>query len=108
MGGPSSGPSGGLLAGLRVVEVSSFVAAPTAGLTMRQLGAEVIRIDPVGGAADIGRWPLSPEGRSIYWAGLNRGKASVELDLTDPDGRQLLVDLVCAPGDGAGILVSNL
>ena len=96
------------LEGLRVVEVSSFVAAPTAGLTMRQLGAEVIRIDPVGGAADTTRWPLSAEGRSLYWAGLNRGKRSVELDLASADGQALLVDLVCAPGDGNGILVSNL
>src|SRR5947209_8947984 len=108
MGGSSSGPSGGLLAGLRVVEVSSFVAAPTAGLTLRQLGAEVIRIDPVGGAADVTRWPLSPDGRSIYWAGLNRGKASVELDLSSTDGQGLLRELVCAPGPGNGILVSNV
>ena len=96
------------LAGLRIVEVSSFVAAPTAGLTLRQLGAEVLRIDPVGGAADTTRWPLSADGRSLYWAGLNRGKASVELDLASPDGQAVLVDLVCAPGDGSGILVSNL
>lgn len=96
------------LAGLRVIEVSSFVAAPTAGLTLRQLGAEVIRIDPVGGAADTKRWPLSPDGRSIYWAGLNRGKASVELDLSSPQGQELLRELVCAPGAGNGILVSNV
>ena len=96
------------LAGVRVVEVSSFVAAPTAGLTMRQLGAEVIRIDPVGGAADTTRWPLSAEGRSLYWAALNRGKRSVELDLASPDGQAAIVELVCAPGDGNGILVSNL
>ena len=91
-----------------MVEVSSFVAAPTAGLTMRQLGAEVIRIDPVGGAADTGRWPLSADGRSLYWAGLNRGKRSVELDLTSAEGQAAIVELVCAPGDGGGILVSNL
>jgi 2-methylfumaryl-CoA isomerase len=96
------------LAGLRVVEVSSFVAAPTAGLTMRQLGAEVIRIDPVGGAADTTRWPLSEAGRSLYWAGLNRGKGSVELDLASAEGQAAIVDLVCAPGAGNGILVSNL
>lgn len=96
------------LAGVRVVEVSSFVAAPTAGLTLRQLGAEVIRIDPVGGAADTSRWPLSEQGRSLYWAGLNRGKSSVELDLASEQGQAAIVELVCAPGDGAGVLVSNL
>lgn len=96
------------LGGVRVVEVSSFVAAPTAGLTLAQLGAEVIRIDPLGGAADVRRWPLSEAGRSIYWAGLNRGKQSAEVDLASPEGRSLLADLVCAPGDGNGVLVSNL
>src|SRR4051794_6670008 len=101
------------LAGVRVVEVSSFVAAPTAGLTLAQLGADVIRIDPVGGAADVHRWPLAhssdgQSGRSLYWAGLNRGKRSAEIDLSTPDGRALLADLVCAPGAHAGILVSNL
>lgn len=95
------------LEGIRVVEVSSFIAAPTAGLTLAQLGADVIRVDPVGGAADTGRWPLSAAGRSVYWAGLNRGKRSAEIDLSNADGRRLLRDLVCAPGPGGGILVSN-
>lgn len=96
------------LGGVRVVEVSSFIAAPTAGLTLAQLGADVVRIDPVGGAADVNRWPLAAGGRSIYWAGLNRGKRSAEVDLTTPAGRALLADLVCAPGDDGGVLVSNL
>jgi 2-methylfumaryl-CoA isomerase len=101
------------LGGVRVIELSSFVAAPTAGLTLAQLGADVIRIDPVGGAADVHRWPLcqsdvGDSGRSLYWAGLNRGKRSAEIDLSTPDGRTLLADLVCAPGPHAGVLVSNL
>jgi crotonobetainyl-CoA:carnitine CoA-transferase CaiB-like acyl-CoA transferase len=50
------------LAGLRVVEVSSFVAAPLGGMTLAQLGAEVIRVDPVGGAADHSRWPITHTG----------------------------------------------
>src|SRR5215472_6376885 len=44
------------LAGLRIVEISSFVAAPLGGMTLAQLGAEVVRVDPVGGAADVTRW----------------------------------------------------
>jgi alkylation response protein AidB-like acyl-CoA dehydrogenase len=54
------------LAGLRVLEISSFVAAPLGGLTLAQLGADVIRIDPAGGGADLGRWPLAPSGVSLY------------------------------------------
>ena len=74
------------LAGLRIIEVSSFVAAPLGGMTLAQLGAEVIRIDPPGGAPDTTRWPLSPGGKSLYWAGLNKGKRSVTLDLRSASG----------------------
>jgi 2-methylfumaryl-CoA isomerase len=98
----------GPLAGVRIVEVGSFVAAPSAGLVLRQLGAEVIRVDPVGGAPDIDRWPRSETGRSLYWAGLNRGKRSAVLDLASDDGREQLRRLVTAPGAGNGILLTNL
>ena len=60
--------------GVRIVEISSFVAVPLAGMTLAQLGADVVRIDPAGGAADH-RWPQTADGDSIYWAGLNKGKA---------------------------------
>ncbi|MGW5382213.1 CoA transferase [Nocardia sp. NPDC003963] len=95
------------LAGLRIVEISSFVASPLCGLTMAQLGAEVIRIDPLGGAADIDRWPLTAAGESIYWTGLNRGKRSLTLDLRSETGQRIVRRLVTAPGDGGGILVTN-
>lgn len=98
----------GPLAGIRVVEVASFVAAPSAGLVLRQLGADVIRVDPVGGAPDIDRWPLSESGRSLYWAGLNRGKRSATLDLRSDDGREQLRRLITAAGPGNGILLTNL
>jgi 2-methylfumaryl-CoA isomerase len=96
------------LAGLRVVEVGSFVAVPAAGLALRQLGARVIRVDPVGGAPDISRWPLGRDGRSLYWAGLNRGKESVELDLAAAAGQSTLRRLVAAGGAAGGILLSNV
>lgn len=95
------------LAGLRVVECASFVAAPTAGLSLAQLGADVIRIDPLGGAADYRRWPISSSGVSLYWAGLNKQKRSVALDLRSGEGRELAVALATAPGDDAGIFVTN-
>jgi 2-methylfumaryl-CoA isomerase len=75
----------GPLDGLRIVEVSAFIAAPVGGMTLAQLGAEVIRIDPLGGNIDIGRWPLAPSGTSLYWAGLNKGKRSVALALDQPE-----------------------
>jgi 2-methylfumaryl-CoA isomerase len=96
------------LAGMRVIEISSFVAAPLCGLTLAQLGAEVIRVDPYRGAADAGRWPLAPSGTSLYWTGLNKGKRSVVLDLRSAEGRELLAGLVAAPGDGGGIVLTNV
>lgn len=75
---------------LSVVEASSFVAAPTAGLYLAQLGADVIRVDQVGGGPDINRWPRAPAGASLYWENLNRAKRSVALDLTCGEGRALL------------------
>lgn len=96
------------LRGLRVVEVSAFVAAPLGGMTLAQLGAEVIRIDPLGGNIDRARWPLAPSGASIYWASLNKGKRSITLALDKPEGQELARALMCAPGEGAGIVLTNL
>ncbi|MCW2895631.1 MAG: L-carnitine dehydratase/bile acid-inducible protein [Actinomycetia bacterium] len=95
------------LAGLRIIEVSSFVAAPLGGMTLAQLGAEVIRIDPLGGAPDTTRWPLAPNGGSLYWAGLNKGKRSVTVDLRSPDGQRAVADLVASSGPDGGIVLTN-
>jgi 2-methylfumaryl-CoA isomerase len=73
-----------LLSGLSVVEASSFFASPTAGLYLAQIGAEVIRVDQVGGGPDSRRWPRGPGGSSLYWENLNRAKKSVALDLSRP------------------------
>lgn len=97
-----------LLQGVRVIEAASFVAAPSCALHLAQFGAEVIRIDPLGGGPDFHRWPLAPESdASLYWEGLNKGKRSVAIDLTHPDGRALMIDLIAAPGANAGLLVTN-
>ena len=95
------------LDGLTVLEISSFVAGPLGGLTLAQLGADVIRIDPVGGRADLGRWPLAPSGTSLYWTGLNKGKRSVTLNFGDTEGRRLLGGLLAASGPGGGIVLTN-
>lgn len=88
------------LDGLRVVEFASFVAGPSAGMMLAQGGAEVVRIDPVGGGSDHQRWPVAPNGASLYWAALNKGKRSVALDVRSAAGRELVVALATA-GDGA-------
>ncbi len=97
-----------LLQDLRIIEFSAFVAAPLGGMTMAQYGAEVIRIDPIGGQIDYNRWPVTESGASIYWAGLNKAKRSVALALNKPGGRELARALATAPGPGAGIVLTNL
>ena len=97
-----------MLEGMRVVEGSAFVAAPLGGMTLAQLGADVIRFDPIGGGLDARRWPLTREGRSLYWAGLNKGKRSIAVDLRRPEGRELVAALVTAPGEDGGIFLTNL
>jgi 2-methylfumaryl-CoA isomerase len=87
-----------LLSGLPVIEASSFVASPTAGLYLAQFGAEVIRVDQIGGGPDFRRWPVTAENNSLYWENLNRAKKSVALDLARPEGRELLQALVRATG----------
>ena len=97
-----------LLEDLRIVELSAFVAAPLGGMTMAQMGAEVIRIDPIGGGLDFRRWPVAANGMSLYWAGLNKEKRSVALALDRPEGRALARAVMTAPGGGGGIVLTNL
>jgi 2-methylfumaryl-CoA isomerase len=89
---------------VRIIEISSFVAVPLAGMTLAQLGAEVIRVDPVGGAADYHRWPVTDAGDSIYWAGLNKGKRSAAVDVRSAQGQGLIQQLVV----DSGILITNV
>src|SRR6202167_4666777 len=109
MEAPGGGPQAAddVLAGLRVIEISSFVAAPLGGMTLAQLGADVIRVDPIGGAADQARWPRTADGASLYWAGLNKGKRSVTVDFRPPRGQELIPGLITAPGPDRGILLTN-
>ena len=99
--------SGGILAGLRLVEAAAFVAAPLGGMTLAQMGADVIRIDALGGGLDHRRWPVTEDGTSLFWCGLNKSKRSVALDLSSPEGRELAMAIACAPGDDAGIFLTN-
>jgi 2-methylfumaryl-CoA isomerase len=97
----------GILAGMRVVEGSAFVAAPLGGMTLAQLGADVIRFDAIGGGLDRTRWPVNEDGVSLFWAGLNKGKRSIQVDLRSPRGQELVGELVGSPGPDAGLFLTN-
>jgi len=95
------------LHGMRIVEVSGYVATPLAGMTLAQLGADVIRVEPLGGGADRTRWPLAEGGASLYWSGLNKGKRAIAVDLGSAEGRRLVADMIVGGGPGCGIVLTN-
>jgi 2-methylfumaryl-CoA isomerase len=98
----------GILSGMRIVEGSAFVAIPVGGMTMAQMGADVIRFDPIGGGLDYTRWPVTLDGQhSLFWAGFNKGKRSIAIDFRKPKGQELLTRLITAPGENAGMFVTN-
>lgn len=87
------------LAGIRVIEFTHMVMGPAVGHILASLGAEVIRIEPIGG--DATRRLLGSG--SGYFPMYNRGKQSICLDLKSADGVGVARDLVA----GADILVEN-
>lgn len=98
----------GILSGMRVVEGSAFVAVPLAGMTLAQMGAEVIRFDRIIGGLDAHRWPVAANGESHFWAGMNKGKKSIAVDMSSERGRELVTQIITAPGEDAGLFLTNL
>jgi 2-methylfumaryl-CoA isomerase len=96
-----------ILEGMRIIEASAFVAAPLGGMTLGQLGADVIRFDPIPGGLDSKRWPITKDGQSLYWPGLNKGKRSLAIDTRSPEGREIIHNLITAPGDANGMFLTN-
>ena len=95
------------LDGLRIVEGSAFVAGPLGGMTLAQLGADVIRFDNIGGGIDYHRWPCMPDGTSLFWSSMNKGKRSIAVNLRKPEGQELIAGLITAPGPDSGMFLSN-
>ncbi|HTC35785.1 MAG TPA: CoA transferase [Bryobacteraceae bacterium] len=82
-----------LLQGVRVLDLSTIVAGPTASMVLSDLGADVIKVERTGGGED-GRamGPFRGEW-GAYFVALNRGKRSVMLDLAKPEGREVVLRL---------------
>lgn len=95
------------LAGLRVIDISTYIAGPSGGMTLAQLGADIVRVDPIGGGPDLRRLSLNNAGRSLYWASLNRAKRSIEIDLASEEGRALVRRLLAPRSGEPGILLTN-
>jgi crotonobetainyl-CoA:carnitine CoA-transferase CaiB-like acyl-CoA transferase len=98
---PSPAP---ILDGVRVVEFSQLIAAPFCGLTLLDLGAEVIKVEAPTGDAMRQFPPHLDDGESALFRALNRGKRGVATDLSSPGGRALAVKLIAT----ADVVVENL
>ena len=82
------------LAGVRVLELGNYIAAPTAGRMLADFGAEVIKVErPVTGD-ELRNWRLYSGDTSMLYRTINRNKKSIVLDLKTERGRQLVLDLI--------------
>ena len=80
----------GPLAGIRVLELGSFVAGPFAGQLLGDLGAEVIKVESPEPGDPMRRWGVLVDDRSIWWSALARNKRLVAVDLRQPAGRAVV------------------
>jgi crotonobetainyl-CoA:carnitine CoA-transferase CaiB-like acyl-CoA transferase len=81
------------LEGVRVLELARYQAGPRGGMIMSDLGAEVIKIERIGGEETRKHAPMV-RGQSIYFTVYNRGKKSICLDMRTPRGKEIFADLV--------------
>jgi crotonobetainyl-CoA:carnitine CoA-transferase CaiB-like acyl-CoA transferase len=82
-----------VLAGLRVLEIGHFVAAPFATRLLADLGADVIKIETRAGDP-VRQWGEQVDGRSLWWSMHGRNKRSITLNLKDPRAKDIVLQLV--------------
>lgn len=78
---------GGSLAGVRVLELGSFIAGPFAGQLLGDHGAEVVKVEAPGAGDPMRKWGVVRDGESLWWPHIARNKRSVALDLRTDAGR---------------------
>lgn len=92
------------LQGIKVLDLSRVLAGPWASMTLGDLGAEIWKIEQPGSGDDTRGWaPPSVEGVSTYFLSANRNKKSVAVDIGNPKGRDIIVELA----KKADILIEN-
>jgi crotonobetainyl-CoA:carnitine CoA-transferase CaiB-like acyl-CoA transferase len=102
---PGSAPeSGAPLAGVRVADLSRVLAGPYCTMVLADLGADVVKVERPQGGDETRSWgPPFAGGEAAYYLSVNRGKRSCALDLSQPEGRALALEL-CA---GADVVIEN-
>ncbi len=96
--------SRGALEGLKVIDLSRVLGGPYCGQMLADHGADVIKVEPPQGD-ETRLWgpPFDKEGISAYFAGINRNKRTIALDLSKPEGRDVLMKLL----ETADVLIDN-
>jgi CoA:oxalate CoA-transferase len=93
----------GPLSGITIIDLSRILAGPYCTLLLAELGARVIKVEPPGQGDDARQYGPFKNGKSAYFASVNRGKESIALDLKSPSGREIFERLL----DQADALVEN-
>lgn len=92
---PRSAPALDLLAGVKVLDLTSSIAGPYAGQLLADMGATVVKVEKPKTGDDARAWgPPFLHGESLWFMSVNRGKQSLTLDITAPQGRDILKQLV--------------
>ena len=96
--------AGDVLAGIRVLDFGRYIAGPYCAALLADLGADVIRVERVGGGED--RWvaPVGPDGVGAMYLAMNRNKRAMTLDPASEEGREIVRKLVAT----ADVVVANL
>lgn len=92
-----------VLDGVRVLELATLLAAPFVGMLLHDYGATVIKVETPDGGDQARTWSPQSEGMGILFARVNMGKKSVAIDLSKPDGQDLIRDLV----KGCDVVIEN-
>jgi crotonobetainyl-CoA:carnitine CoA-transferase CaiB-like acyl-CoA transferase len=96
---PAPSPSRPPLDGVRVMDLSRVLAGPYCTMVLADLGADVVKVERPGSGDETRAWgPPFAGGEAAYYLALNRCKRSCAIDLGDPDGRELALEL-CASAD---------
>jgi crotonobetainyl-CoA:carnitine CoA-transferase CaiB-like acyl-CoA transferase len=93
-----------VLEGIRVIDFGRFIAGPFCGALLADFGADVIRVDRVGGSEDRFIMPVTEHGEGAFFLQVNRNKRSVTLDIDCAEGKEIMHKLVRT----ADVVIANM
>ncbi|WIW89453.1 CoA transferase [Sphingobium sp. V4] len=93
-----------VLSGVKVLDFGRFIAGPASAAFLGDLGADVIRIDKLGGGEDRGMTPVTAFGEGTMFLQNNRNKRSIEMDIASPEGRDVVRRMV----QDADVVIANM